>query len=75
MQPEQGLVLLDDPGDGVAADVLGETIPEKLEITVDGRVVVSAPVSQLRIAWERALEKALHAEAAERLVPDVLQKS
>ncbi len=42
---------------------------------VDGKVVVSAPVSELKAAWESALEKALHSDTEERLVPEVLQKS
>jgi hypothetical protein len=32
-------------------------------------------VSQLKDAWEHALERALHTEAEERLVPEILQKS
>ncbi len=32
---------------GIAADVLGETIPERLEITLDGKLLVSALVSDL----------------------------
>ena len=46
----------------VAADPIGETIPEKLEILVDGRVVVSADLAELRDAYEGALEQALRAE-------------
>ncbi|MFZ0283725.1 MAG: phosphoribosylformylglycinamidine synthase subunit PurL, partial [Terriglobales bacterium] len=37
---------------GIAADVIGETVPEQLEIKSDGAVVVSAPVSELRQAYE-----------------------
>ncbi len=44
---------------GVAADVIGETIPDQLEISLDGRVVVSAPVSELAKAYEGALESML----------------
>jgi phosphoribosylformylglycinamidine synthase II len=47
---------------GIAADVLGETIPERLEISLDGRVVVSASVSELGIAYESALESALRTD-------------
>src|SRR6266567_3073227 len=47
---------------GVSADVLGETISERLEISLDGRVVVSAAVSELSEAYEEALEAALRAE-------------
>jgi phosphoribosylformylglycinamidine synthase II len=60
---------------GVAADVLGETVPEKIEIVVDGRQVVAATVSELRDACARALERALHVETAEELVPSVLERS
>jgi phosphoribosylformylglycinamidine synthase subunit PurL len=48
---------------GIAADVLGETIPERLEISLDGLVVVSAAVSELSVAYETALESALRIEA------------
>jgi phosphoribosylformylglycinamidine synthase len=47
---------------GIAADVLGETIPERLEISLDGRVVVSASVSELGVAYESALESALRTD-------------
>ncbi len=47
---------------GVAADLLGETIPERLEISVDGCVAVSAAVSDLKQAYESALESALRAD-------------
>jgi phosphoribosylformylglycinamidine synthase subunit PurL len=60
---------------GVAAEVIGETTAANLEIVVDGQTVVSAPVSQLKSAWEGALAKALHTETEEHLVPEVLQKS
>jgi hypothetical protein len=55
--------------------VLGETVSEKIEILVDGRQVVAAAVSELREAWASALERALHAETAEELVPSVLERS
>jgi phosphoribosylformylglycinamidine synthase len=60
---------------GVAADLIGATIAGNLEITVDGKVVVLAPVTELRQAWATALERALHTETEERLVPAVIQKS
>jgi hypothetical protein len=41
---------------------LGETIPEQLEISLDGHVVVSAPVSELGAAYESALESALRTD-------------
>ncbi len=47
---------------GLSAEVIGETVPDKLEIRVDGRVVVSASVSELRSGFEGALEKALKTE-------------
>jgi phosphoribosylformylglycinamidine synthase II len=54
---------------GIAADVLGETVPDKIEILVDGRQAVMATVSELKQAWAGALERALHVETAEELVP------
>jgi phosphoribosylformylglycinamidine synthase II len=47
---------------GLSLDALGETVPEQVEIKLDGRVVVSASVSELRDVYESALEKALRAE-------------
>jgi phosphoribosylformylglycinamidine synthase len=47
---------------GIAADVIGETIPERLEIALDGRTIVSTSVSELREAYEGALESALRSE-------------
>ncbi len=47
---------------GIAADVLGETIPERLEISLDGNPVVSARVSDLSAAYESALEQALRTD-------------
>ena len=41
---------------------IGETVPEQLEIKLDGRVVVSASVSELRDSHENALESALRAD-------------
>jgi len=48
---------------GISADVIGETVAEQLEIGLDGRMVVSAAVSELRQAYESALETALKTEA------------
>jgi phosphoribosylformylglycinamidine synthase II len=53
---------------GLQVDVIGETVSERIEIKLDGRMVVSASVSDLRQAYESALEKGLHTEPAE--VPD-----
>jgi phosphoribosylformylglycinamidine synthase len=60
---------------GVAAELIGATIADNLEIVVDGKTVVSAPIKDLRESWSTALERALHTETEERLVPAVLQKS
>ena len=60
---------------GVGALPIGVTQSENLEILVDERVVVSAPVSELKDSWEHALERALHTETEERLAPEILQKS
>jgi phosphoribosylformylglycinamidine synthase len=46
----------------VFADVLGETGSDKVEITVEGQVVISASVAELREAYEGALERALRTE-------------
>jgi phosphoribosylformylglycinamidine synthase II len=48
---------------GVSADLLGETAEDMLEIKIGNKVVVSAPVSSLRNAYEGALQKALGTEA------------
>ena len=48
---------------GISADVIGETVPEQLEITLDGKTVVSAPISELRGVYESALEMALRTES------------
>ena len=50
--------------DGITADVIGETIPERLEIAVDGRVVSAAAVSDLNQAYESALESILRTDPA-----------
>ncbi len=47
---------------GIAADVLGETIPDRLEISLDGRPVISAPVAELKREYESALESALRTD-------------
>jgi phosphoribosylformylglycinamidine synthase len=47
---------------GVFADVLGETGSDRVEIVVDGQLVISASVAELREAYEGALEKALRGE-------------
>jgi phosphoribosylformylglycinamidine synthase subunit PurL len=60
---------------GVRADRIGHTIPEKLVVKIDGKVSVSAAVSELKQIWDTALTRALHAETPEHLVPETLQKS
>jgi len=47
---------------GVAAEVIGETIPEKLEISFDGKTVISVAVAQLRNSYESSLESALKSD-------------
>jgi hypothetical protein len=48
---------------GIAADVIGETVAGRLEISLDGTLVVSSPVAELSAAYEGALESALRADA------------
>jgi phosphoribosylformylglycinamidine synthase subunit PurL len=48
---------------GISASQIGETVPEKLEISLDGRLVVSATLGELCDIYEGALEKALRTEA------------
>ena len=59
----------------VSAEQIGSTISGKLEIAVDGKTAVAAEVSELKDAWGGALQRALHVETEERLVPATLQKS
>jgi Iap family predicted aminopeptidase len=47
---------------GLSSDIIGETVSEKMEIELDGRVVVSASLAELRDAYENALEAALQTE-------------
>ena len=47
---------------GVAAELIGETIPGRLEISLDGAIVVSAAVSELSELYESALESALRTD-------------
>jgi hypothetical protein len=46
----------------LSAETIGKTVPEKVEIKLDGKVVVSARVSELREGFENALENALRAD-------------
>jgi phosphoribosylformylglycinamidine synthase len=59
----------------LSADVIGETAQDELEIRVIGTLAVKASVSELRNAWGGALERYLHVETEERLVPAALQRS
>ena len=47
---------------GVVAEPIGETVPDHLEISLDGKVVVSAPVKELSQAYETALQSALQTD-------------
>jgi phosphoribosylformylglycinamidine (FGAM) synthase-like enzyme len=47
---------------GLTADMLGETVSGQVEIRLDGQVLVSASVAELRDGYESALEKALRTE-------------
>jgi hypothetical protein len=49
---------------GISAEGIGETAVKNLEIFVDGKMAVSAPVSELREDFEGALEKALRSDPA-----------
>ena len=62
-------------GLGVSVELIGSTVPDQLEIRVDGTLAARASVSELLDTWTHALERALHVETEERLVPATLQKS
>ncbi len=47
---------------GVTAVLLGETIPERLEISLDGQVRISAAVAELSQEYEAALESTLRSD-------------
>src|ERR1700722_19327936 len=47
---------------GVNADVIGETVADRIEIFLDVTASVSAAVSELSAVYEGALETALRAE-------------
>ena len=59
----------------LSAEVIGETVQDKLKIWVAGVLAADAELSELRDAWAGALKKALHVETEDRLVPGTLQKS
>jgi phosphoribosylformylglycinamidine synthase subunit PurL len=47
---------------GVAANVIGETIPLRLEISLNGAVAVSAEIAGLRESYESSLEVSLRSD-------------
>jgi phosphoribosylformylglycinamidine synthase len=47
---------------GITGEVIGETVPDRLEISLDGKIVVSASVSELSEAYEGALEAMLRTD-------------
>jgi phosphoribosylformylglycinamidine synthase subunit PurL len=47
---------------GIFADLLGETVLERIEIKLDDRTVVSAHISELNAEYEGALERALRSD-------------
>jgi len=47
---------------GITADVIGETIPERLEIALDGKPIISSAVSDLNESYEAALQAALRTD-------------
>ena len=49
---------------GISAEQLGETRFGGLEIILDGRTMISAPIAELRAVYENALEGALRSETA-----------
>lgn len=60
---------------GLKAEKIGHTQAGKLEISVDGKLAISASVDELKETWATALQKSLHVEAPEHLVVETLQKS
>jgi phosphoribosylformylglycinamidine synthase II len=47
---------------GIVADVIGETIPGRVEISIDDSTVVSAEISDLNQAYESALQSILRSD-------------
>jgi phosphoribosylformylglycinamidine synthase len=54
---------------GIVAETLGEAISDRLEISLDGKLLVSALVSELNAKYESALESTLRTDA-ERVEAD-----
>ena len=48
----------------IRAELIGETEADTIEVSVDGKTVIAAPVTALRAAHEGALERALNSEPA-----------
>jgi hypothetical protein len=57
------------------AQEIGAVTGTNLRISVDGETVLRESVSALKQSWAESLEKALHVETEEELVPNVLQRS
>ncbi len=43
--------------------MIGETIPDRLEVSLDGKPVISVAISDLTEVYELALESALRTDA------------
>jgi len=54
----------------LSAENIGITVPDNLQISVDGKVAAAAPVSELKKVWATALEEALHTETEEQIAID-----
>ena len=52
----------------LSAETIGSTVPDNLEISVDGKLAAAAPVLELKNDWAGALQQALHTETEEQLV-------
>jgi phosphoribosylformylglycinamidine (FGAM) synthase-like enzyme len=60
---------------GVKADRIGTTIPEKLSISINGSMAVTASVVELKEVWATALQGALDADVPGPASPEILRKS
>jgi phosphoribosylformylglycinamidine synthase II len=60
---------------GLNAQQIGSVTGTNLRISVDGETVLREPVSALKQSWAESLERALHVETEEELVPNILQRS
>jgi phosphoribosylformylglycinamidine synthase II len=50
---------------GIFSEIIGETVPERLDVRLDGQVALSASLESLRQAYEGALETALRTDPEE----------